>query len=154
MSRGGAGGGGRRVSTSNRGIHQTLAPSTPPTGLGKRIHDWQERAARSPLEPPSSPGASGDNDGDGNDNDDAGNQDQEEQLPAPIVPNMLPDLKTPQYQTPLPKIATTVLCICMVGEFLSASVGSPFLLPMLEDLGVPGGGGEAAVGLWAGYVCK
>lgn len=42
----------------------------------------------------------------------------------------------------------------MVGEFLSASVGGPFLFFMLEDLGVPGGGGESAVGFWAGIVCK
>lgn len=42
----------------------------------------------------------------------------------------------------------------MVGEFLSASVGGPFLFFMLEDLGVPGGGGESAVGFWAGIVCE
>lgn len=42
----------------------------------------------------------------------------------------------------------------MVGEFLSASVGGPFLFFMLEDLGVPGGGGESAIGFWAGIVCE
>lgn len=47
-----------------------------------------------------------------------------------------------------------VYFISMVGEFLSASVGGPFLFFMLEDLGVPGGGGESAVGQWAGIVCR
>lgn len=47
-----------------------------------------------------------------------------------------------------------VLQHSMVGEFLSASVGGPFLFFMLEDLGVPGGGGESAIGFWAGIVCK
>ncbi|SCV73276.1 BQ2448_7202 [Microbotryum intermedium] len=57
--------------------------------------------------------------------------------------------------TPLPKIALTVLCICMFGEFLSASLSSPFLYFMIEGFGVgqgPEGGGEAVVGFWTGVV--
>ncbi|KAM0750505.1 hypothetical protein T439DRAFT_289689 [Meredithblackwellia eburnea MCA 4105] len=57
--------------------------------------------------------------------------------------------------TPLPTIPILVLCIAMFGEFLCASTSSPFLYFMIEDFGVgqgPGGGGEAAVGFWAGIV--
>ncbi|KDE03849.1 hypothetical protein MVLG_05672 [Microbotryum lychnidis-dioicae p1A1 Lamole] len=57
--------------------------------------------------------------------------------------------------TPLPKIALIVLCICMFGEFLSASLSSPFLYFMIEGFGVgqgPEGGGEAVVGFWTGVV--
>lgn len=50
-------------------------------------------------------------------------------------------------------VLTPFSACSMVGEFLSASVGGPFLFFMLEDLGVPGGGGESAVGFWAGIVC-
>lgn len=166
--KGKGGGDGRRVSsnaprsTAARGIHQALG-STP----NQRIQDWQRDNARSPMDAPQSPGLPEDaNDRDnglsGSDDDDDGNDedasllagdDRRDEVPAePILPQMLPGLKTPESQTPLPKIATIVLAISMVGEFLSASVGAPFLLPMLEDLGVPGCGGESAVGLWAGYV--
>ena len=51
------------------------------------------------------------------------------------------------------EIALTAILHSMLGEFLSASVGGPFLFFMLEDLGVPGGTSESAVGLWAGIVC-
>lgn len=57
--------------------------------------------------------------------------------------------------TPLPTIPIIVLCTAMMGEFLSASVASPFLYFMVESFGVgqgPDGGGEAAVGAWSGVV--
>ena len=148
--------GQRRVSQvpSTRGIHQTLgAAGSSGPGLGQRISDWQQQNARSPMEAPPSPGLAADDAEDSGDaDDDSLILEGEETPPEPILPQMLPGLKTPESQTPLPKIATIVLAISMVGEFLSASVGAPFLLPMLEDLGVPGGGGESAVGLWAGIV--
>lgn len=81
--------------------------------------------------------------------------------------------QTPEYQTPLPIIAITVLAIIMIGEFMSANLAStaanvgcassatdlirmtgPFLFPMLEDYGTPSGRDEASIGFWAGIVCK
>jgi hypothetical protein len=62
---------------------------------------------------------------------------------------------TVPQSTPLPTIPIVVLCIAMMGEFLSASVASPFLYFMVESFGVgqgPEGGGEAAVGAWSGVV--
>lgn len=59
------------------------------------------------------------------------------------------------YSTPLPRLPMFVLCIALLGEFLSASVSSPFLYFMIESFGVgqgPDGGGEAVVGLWTGIV--
>ncbi|BGP39895.1 hypothetical protein JCM10450v2_003869 [Rhodotorula kratochvilovae] len=59
----------------------------------------------------------------------------------------------PVAVTPLPKIPMFVLSICMLGEFLSASVCSPFLFFMVESFGVgANGGGESAVSLWTGVV--
>ncbi|KPV75489.1 uncharacterized protein RHOBADRAFT_53461 [Rhodotorula graminis WP1] len=59
----------------------------------------------------------------------------------------------PIVVTPLPKIPIFVLSICMLGEFLSASVCSPFLFFMVESFGVgENGGGESAVSLWTGVV--
>lgn len=55
--------------------------------------------------------------------------------------------------TPLPLLPMCVLCIAMLGEFLCASVSSPFLYFMIESFGVgqgEDGGGEAIVGLWTG----
>ncbi|GAA5861853.1 hypothetical protein JCM1840_006855 [Sporobolomyces johnsonii] len=57
--------------------------------------------------------------------------------------------------TPLPKIPMIVLCVALFGEFLSASISSPFLFFMVESFGVgqgPNGGGESAVSLWTGVV--
>ncbi|GAA5928681.1 uncharacterized protein JCM15063_003938 [Sporobolomyces koalae] len=55
--------------------------------------------------------------------------------------------------TPLPKIPMVVLCVALFGEFLSASISSPFLFFMVESFGVgENGGGEAAVSLWSGIV--
>ncbi|KAK4051245.1 hypothetical protein OIV83_003067 [Microbotryomycetes sp. JL201] len=57
--------------------------------------------------------------------------------------------------TPLPTIPIIVLCIAMFGEFLSASLSSPFLYFMIESFGVgqgDNGGGEAEVGFWTGIV--
>ncbi|GAA5981662.1 hypothetical protein JCM10908_004557 [Rhodotorula pacifica] len=55
--------------------------------------------------------------------------------------------------TPLPKMPIFVLSICMLGEFLSASVCSPFLFFMVESFGVgENGGGESAVSAWTGVV--
>lgn len=62
---------------------------------------------------------------------------------------------TKNYSTPLPRLPMFVLCIALLGEFLSASVSSPFLYFMIESFGVgqgPDGGGEAVVGLWTGIV--
>ncbi|KAK4056045.1 hypothetical protein OIO90_003040 [Microbotryomycetes sp. JL221] len=59
--------------------------------------------------------------------------------------------------TPLPTIPIIVLCIAMFGEFLSASLSSPFLYFMIESFGVgqgPEGGGEATVGFWTGIVSQ
>jgi hypothetical protein len=61
----------------------------------------------------------------------------------PSIPSALPGVDT----TPLPKISMIVLSICMLGEFLSANVSTPFLLFMVEGFGV-GHGDEAAVGYW------
>uniref|UniRef100_A0A0K3CNN8 Palmitoyltransferase DHHC domain-containing protein n=1 Tax=Rhodotorula toruloides TaxID=5286 RepID=A0A0K3CNN8_RHOTO len=59
----------------------------------------------------------------------------------------------PVVVTPLPKIPILVLSICMLGEFLSASVCAPFLFFMVESFGVgENGGGESAVSLWTGVV--
>lgn len=153
---GGAGGGAAR-SSGGGGSHLQASPSLL---LGSRIQEWQQRSARSPggnEESPSTPLAFSD-DGVDEDEDDDGDEFNEDGLlprePEFTAPEMLPSIRTPEYQTPLPKIAITVLGICMVGEFLSSSVGGPFLFFMLEDLGVPGGGGESAVGLWAGIVCE
>ncbi|GAA5977557.1 hypothetical protein JCM11641_006863 [Rhodosporidiobolus odoratus] len=63
----------------------------------------------------------------------------------------------PMTATPLPKIPLIVLSIAMFGEFLSASVCSPFLFFMVESFGVgsgPNGGGESAVSLWTGVVAS
>ncbi|GAA6012252.1 hypothetical protein JCM11491_007072 [Sporobolomyces phaffii] len=55
--------------------------------------------------------------------------------------------------TPLPKIPMIVLCVALFGEFLSASISSPFLFFMVESFGVgKDGGGESAVSLWSGVV--
>lgn len=57
--------------------------------------------------------------------------------------------------TPLPTIPIIVLCLALFGEFLSASLSSPFMYFMIEDFGVgagPDGGGEALVGFWTGVV--
>jgi hypothetical protein len=37
------------------------------------------------------------------------------------IPSLLPEYNPPVDSTPLPKIAITVLCLCMLGEFLSAA---------------------------------
>ncbi|BGP31947.1 hypothetical protein JCM10296v2_003726 [Rhodotorula toruloides] len=59
----------------------------------------------------------------------------------------------PIVVTPLAKIPILVLSICMLGEFLSASVCAPFLFFMVESFGVgENGGGESAVSLWTGVV--
>ncbi|BGO94014.1 hypothetical protein NBRC10512_003647 [Rhodotorula toruloides] len=59
----------------------------------------------------------------------------------------------PIVVTPLPKIPILVLSICMLGEFLSASVCASFLFFMVESFGVgENGGGESAVSLWTGVV--
>ncbi|GAA5911466.1 uncharacterized protein JCM6883_005765 [Sporobolomyces salmoneus] len=59
----------------------------------------------------------------------------------------------PLVVTPLPRIPMTVLCVALFGEFLSASISSPFLFFMVESFGVgKDGGGESAVSLWAGVV--
>ncbi|GAA6002187.1 uncharacterized protein JCM10292_000798 [Rhodotorula paludigena] len=59
----------------------------------------------------------------------------------------------PVAVTPLPRIPIFVLSICMLGEFLSASVCSPFLFFMVESFGVgKNGGGESAVSFWTGVV--
>ncbi|GAA5942487.1 hypothetical protein JCM10213_004789 [Rhodosporidiobolus nylandii] len=63
--------------------------------------------------------------------------------------------QVPAQITPLPKIPIIVLSIAMFGEFLSASVCSPFLFFMVESFGVgagPSGGGESTVSLWTGVV--
>ncbi|GAA5821517.1 hypothetical protein JCM3770_001058 [Rhodotorula araucariae] len=61
----------------------------------------------------------------------------------------------PVAVTPLPKIPIFVVSICMLGEFLSASVCSPFLFFMVESFGVgANGGGESAVSLWTGVVAS
>ncbi|GAA5963113.1 hypothetical protein JCM3765_001774 [Sporobolomyces pararoseus] len=57
--------------------------------------------------------------------------------------------------TPLPKIPMIVLCVALFGEFLSASISSPFLFFMVESFGVGrDGGGESAVSLWSGVVAS
>ncbi|GAA6060930.1 hypothetical protein JCM10212_003838 [Sporobolomyces blumeae] len=59
----------------------------------------------------------------------------------------------PFTATPLPKIPMIVLCVALFGEFLSASISSPFLFFMVESFGVgENGGGESAVSLWSGVV--
>ncbi|GAA5836172.1 hypothetical protein JCM3766R1_001984 [Sporobolomyces carnicolor] len=60
---------------------------------------------------------------------------------------------SPLVVTPLPKIPMIVLCVALFGEFLSASISSPFLFFMVESFGVgKDGGGESAVSLWSGVV--
>ncbi|KAM0787506.1 hypothetical protein ACM66B_003578 [Microbotryomycetes sp. NB124-2] len=93
---------------------------------------------RDPLESPSASEILHDN---GYDNDDTAAADRSHLL-AP-------------ESTPLPTIPLIVLCIAMFGEFLSASLSSPFLYFMVESFGVgqgPNGGGEAEVGFWTGIV--
>jgi hypothetical protein len=50
----------------------------------------------------------------------------------PPIPSALPQISVPQDSTPLPLIPIIVLCICMLSEFLSASVTSPFIFFMIE----------------------
>jgi hypothetical protein len=50
----------------------------------------------------------------------------------PPIPNALPHMSIPRDSTPLPLIPIVVLCICMLSEFLSASVTSPFIFFMIE----------------------
>lgn len=71
------------------------------------------------------------------------------------IPSAIPPIKPEQDSTPLPTLPIVVLCFAMISEFLSASVAGPFIFFMIEDFGVgkgPDGGGEAAVGFWAGIV--
>lgn len=71
------------------------------------------------------------------------------------IPKAIPPIKAEQDSTPLPTLPIVVLCFAMISEFLSASVAGPFIFFMIEDFGVgkgPDGGGEAAVGFWAGIV--
>ncbi|KAH9815534.1 hypothetical protein DFH28DRAFT_1164595 [Melampsora americana] len=71
------------------------------------------------------------------------------------IPSAIPPIKAEQDSTPLPTLPIVVLCFAMISEFLSASVAGPFIFFMIEDFGVgqgPDGGGEAAVGFWAGIV--
>ncbi|KAI7959048.1 hypothetical protein MJO28_002839 [Puccinia striiformis f. sp. tritici] len=66
------------------------------------------------------------------------------------IPSAIPPIIPQQDVTPLPTLPIVVLCFAMISEFLSASVSGPFIFFMIEDFGV--GGGEAAVGFWAGIV--
>ncbi|PLW34425.1 hypothetical protein PCANC_20207 [Puccinia coronata f. sp. avenae] len=66
------------------------------------------------------------------------------------IPSAIPPIIPQQDATPLPTLPILVLCFAMISEFLSASVSGPFIFFMIEDFGV--GGGEAAVGFWAGIV--
>ncbi|KAA1065331.1 hypothetical protein PGT21_010580 [Puccinia graminis f. sp. tritici] len=66
------------------------------------------------------------------------------------IPSAIPPIVPQQDATPLPTLPIVVLCFAMISEFLSASVSGPFIFFMIEDFGV--GGGEAAVGFWAGIV--
>ncbi|KAH8925363.1 MFS general substrate transporter [Atractiella rhizophila] len=81
----------------------------------------------------------------------------------------IPKLPLPRYRqskvskdgesiTPLPVVPMTVLCIIMIGEFLSASVAGPFLFFMIEgffrESGEAEEGLESKVGLWAGIVAS
>ncbi|CAH7672387.1 hypothetical protein PPACK8108_LOCUS7192 [Phakopsora pachyrhizi] len=71
------------------------------------------------------------------------------------IPSAIPPIKTQLDSTPLPTLPIVVLCFAMISEFLSASVSGPFIFFMIEDFGVGAGeqgGGEAAVGFWAGIV--
>lgn len=87
---------------------RNLSPgATSPGGLRGRIYDWQRTTAgqRSPAEDVS-----------GDDLQDAGGEDyddfDESRLEnEPIIPKMLPELRTPEHQTPLPKLPIVVLAI-------------------------------------------
>jgi hypothetical protein len=84
-----------------------------PGGLGRRIHDWQRTANHSPggtiqediRSPRTEDGAEDDDDEDYDD------FDQSRLENEPIVPKMLPELRTPEHQTPLPKLPIVVLAI-------------------------------------------
>lgn len=129
--------GKRKASGANRGRSpsKTYRPPSPSGTIGRRIQDWQSQAGASAEEPLDQ---------------DEDPEDAKEQQAEVIVPRMLPELKRPDDQTPLPKIAMTVLCIIMIGEFLSANLAGPFMFFMLEDVAPELE--EADVGFWAGIV--
>jgi len=50
----------------------------------------------------------------------------------PLIPNALQQ-PNDSYSTPLPKLSMIVLCITLLGEFLTANVSTPFLIFMVES---------------------
>lgn len=58
---------------------------------------------------------------------DSGSPTKREPPDEPELPSVLPTLNPPAYSTPLPTIPMIVLCISMIGEFLSASTPAAFM---------------------------
>ncbi|GAA99488.1 hypothetical protein E5Q_06188 [Mixia osmundae IAM 14324] len=106
----------------------------------RRRSQWSSPARRSMYQPVT----------DAYDDSQAGGPPRDTSIAPPVIPSALPTGSVPPYSTPLPTIPIIVLCICMVGEFLSASTTAPFIFFMIADFGEVQG--EAAVGLWAGIV--
>lgn len=126
--------GGRKVSSASaaaRGHSRGLSPGAiSPGGLRGRINDWQRTASYTPGNASedvrsnrSDAGASGDDDED--DDDDLDFDFEASRLEnEPIIPKMLPELRTPEHQTPLPKLPVIVLAIWYVSAWHSQSFPS------------------------------
>lgn len=115
-ARSGYGGGARKPSNARGGGYsRNLSPGAiSPGGLRGRIQDWQRTSNYSPggnaaLADERSPAsdAGGDDEGD-EEYDDFDDSRMENE---PIIPKMLPELRTPEHQTPLPKLPIVVLAI-------------------------------------------
>lgn len=127
--------GGRKVSSASaaaRGHSRGLSPGAiSPGGLRGRINDWQRTASYTPGNASedvrsnrSDGGASGDDDED-DDVDDLDFDFEASRLEnEPIIPKMLPELRTPEHQTPLPKLPVIVLAIWYVSAWHSQSFSS------------------------------
>lgn len=90
-------------------MSRNLSPgAVSPGGLRGRIYDWQRTAQgqRSPIEDHT--GGDDLEDGEREDYDDF---DESRLENEPIIPKMLPELRTPEHQTPLPKLPIVVLAI-------------------------------------------
>lgn len=110
-------GAARKVSNAagGRAYSRNLSPGAiSPGGLRGRIHDWQRTASYSP-----GPTNAADTRSDGGEERDIDDEDDDRDYDfedsrlenEPIIPKMLPELRTPEHQTPLPKLPIVVLAI-------------------------------------------
>lgn len=103
-------------------------------GLGRRIQDWRRTTSSDIRSPSREMGDHYNGSGDDEDEDreeqygsDAGSNDLDDDFEddrgenEPIVPKMLPELRTPEHQTPLPKLPIIVLAIWCVSDLLTGS---------------------------------